>query len=294
MISVIIPAYEKEKYIHDCLRSICNQSFSDLEIIIVYRPGKDQTLAEINKVSDSRIRIIEQTQNSGPGGARNLGVEACNGDFFGFVDCDDIIDVDFYKNLYEKITLHKADVAVGEVLQELPCKEKWISQHGREQCLFSFGDKYKTIKNGASFDKLYRTEFIRKHKIRFPEHIYFEDNYWVLAVYYHSKNIVLVKNATYRYKLTEKTNTHLAVLARDIFPAVETMMAFCDEKQFSARELSLIRRKVLITFAGGAVTTFTHAKQMASLIGMDIYIPYILFKKTVKKLLFPILQRGNS
>ena len=290
MISIIVPAYEKEKYIGSCLESICSQSYSDIEIIVVYRQGRDNTLIEINKIVDDRIKIVYQSENSGPGGARNIGIRESNGEFLGFVDCDDFISNDFYKNLHSAITKNSADIAVGEIWQ-IPQGGRGISTGAEERSLETFHDKYASITNGAVFNKLFRASFVKENEIAFPEKIFYEDNYWLLAAYFFSKKIVFVKNSIYNYRLTEKDAERNAALTHDVFPAVKTMVKFCKEHNFSVRDTQLVHKKILYSFAGEFLVSFANAKKMISLVGFHWFVPYKLMKKIVKNIILRILSR---
>ncbi len=88
MISVIIPLYNKERYIVCTLLSVLNQTFSDFEIVIVDDGSTDNSVAEVGKIKDSRIRLIHQ-QNAAVSAARNRGIEEANGELIAFLDADD-------------------------------------------------------------------------------------------------------------------------------------------------------------------------------------------------------------
>jgi len=286
MISVIIPAYEKEDRVYNCLRSVCDQEYADLEILIVYRPGNDKTRDEIKRIQDPRIRIIEQTKKTGPGGARNIGIRESRGEYLGFVDCDDFIPPDFYRLLYDAIVANKADIAFGEMVAPRARGWKTLSQHNKDTCLSNFFDKYSRIKNGAAFDKLYRTDLIKQAGLYFQEGIFYEDNCWILSVFYHLKKLILVKGAVYQYTLSEKNADQKAALARDLLPAIDSMLLFCKAKAFDSRECRLVKKKILTTFAGGFINNVEDAKKFISILGMNFYIPYILAKNITRKMLF--------
>ena len=87
-ISVIIPLYNKENIINQCVDSILSQSFENFELIIVNDGSTDNSLEIVKSIHDDRIRIIEQ-KNGGPSKARNTGVKKANGDWIYFIDADD-------------------------------------------------------------------------------------------------------------------------------------------------------------------------------------------------------------
>jgi teichuronic acid biosynthesis glycosyltransferase TuaG len=97
-VSVIIPTYNSEKYLKECLSSVINQTYKNLEIIIVDDKSIDNTIKIIKKIKDKRIKLIELEKNSGVAIARNKGIEISTGDYICFLDSDDY----WYKEKIEK------------------------------------------------------------------------------------------------------------------------------------------------------------------------------------------------
>ena len=114
LISVIIPAYNVEKYINRCIESIIYQDYKNIEVIIINDGSTDNTreICEQYIKQDKRIRLIN-TENRGAGSARNTGIENANGKYFSFIDADDFICEHYYSRLYEMIKNTKADIAEG-------------------------------------------------------------------------------------------------------------------------------------------------------------------------------------
>ena len=112
LISVIIPVYNVEKYIRYCLDSVINQTYKNLEIIIVDDGTKDSSgeIAEEYAVKDSRIKVIHK-ENGGLSDARNVGLDAATGKYIAFLDSDDVITLDFYEYLYNIIKEKDYDIA---------------------------------------------------------------------------------------------------------------------------------------------------------------------------------------
>lgn len=112
LISVIIPAYNTGKYIKRCLKSITNQTYTKLEIIVVNDGSTDNTASIVTEMikTDSRIVLINQ-ENAGVTFARNTGINAANGEFIGFVDSDDEIEPEMYEILYNNAIEHDADIS---------------------------------------------------------------------------------------------------------------------------------------------------------------------------------------
>ncbi len=109
MVSVIVPAYNAEKTIERALNSILNQTLKDIEILVVNDGSQDRTAEIVTGLNSDRIRLINQ-ENCGQGIARNTGLKYAKGDYIGFVDADDTIDLDMYKSMYDAAVKYNADV----------------------------------------------------------------------------------------------------------------------------------------------------------------------------------------
>lgn len=128
-LSIIVPVYKVEPYLHRCVDSILAQTFTDLEIILVNDGSPDNCGKICDKYAeqDPRVRVIHQ-DNNGLSAARNTGLDAAQGDYIGFVDSDDYIHPQMYETLYHCLTESQADIAVGQHLPveetEVPCYDK--------------------------------------------------------------------------------------------------------------------------------------------------------------------------
>ena len=114
-VSVIIPVFNTEKYLRKCLNSVCNQTLQDIEIICINDCSTDGSLEILREYAgkDIRIKLIELFENGGAAKARNIGIDIAEGEYLGFVDSDDFVDLDFYEKLYQKAVETDADVVKG-------------------------------------------------------------------------------------------------------------------------------------------------------------------------------------
>ena len=128
-VSVIVPIYNAEAYIEECVRSILNQTFSDFELILVDDGSKDGSLELCKKIAsqDSRVKVIHQ-ENAGSAAAKNTGLSIAKGEFIKFCDADDTIDDQYIENLYYGVKNHNADVCVGSFRFIKMCNEVIVSQ----------------------------------------------------------------------------------------------------------------------------------------------------------------------
>jgi len=115
-VSVIVPVYNTEKYLEQCINSIASQSLREIEIIIVDDGSKEECAAFCDSLAktDERIQVIHK-ENAGPGFARNTGIEAASGEYIGFVDSDDYIMPDMYDVLYNTALKTSADLVVSGI-----------------------------------------------------------------------------------------------------------------------------------------------------------------------------------
>ena len=123
MISVIINVYNGEKYIKRCIDSVINQTYKNLEILIINDGSTDNTLSICKSYNDKRIRIINQ-KNMGLSLARNVGLDNAKGDYFYFVDADDYIDKDTIEYLYNLLKKYNAPMSSCEVIEVINDKYK--------------------------------------------------------------------------------------------------------------------------------------------------------------------------
>ena len=205
-VSVIIPVYNTGRYLKRCLDSVCNQTLSDIEIICINDYSTDNSLEILNKYSlkDKRIKVIDFKKNKGASIARNSGIDEASGEYIGFVDSDDFVDLDFYEKLYRKAKETNADAIKGEMWE--------INDYSPTPICSASYDLNKFIeKNKAYFyftftTAIYKLEFLNKHEIRFPNNLcHLEDPYFTIkaAIYYN--NIKIVNNAKYYYVITKDT-----------------------------------------------------------------------------------------
>ncbi len=129
-VSVIIPVYNVESYLQRSLDSVINQTLKDIEIICINDGSTDNSLDILKEYAskDKRIKIIDLAVNQGVANARNIALENANGEYVGFVDPDDYIDLNFYEELYKKAQETDADIAKGVLVEEKVNGETKISK----------------------------------------------------------------------------------------------------------------------------------------------------------------------
>lgn len=175
-ISVIIPVYNVEKYLTECLTSVVNQTFKDIEIICVNDGSTDNSpiILEEFAQKDSRIKIINQ-ENQGLSAARNTGLDVATGEYVSFIDSDDYISTDLYADMQKYLP---AELICFNA-KIFPMSEKYRTLQNYIQCKFDgeqpIEEKLILKTNVHVWNKVFRTSIIKENNIRFPKGLYFED-----------------------------------------------------------------------------------------------------------------------
>ncbi len=203
-ISVIVPIYNVEKYLRNCIESIINQTYLNLEIILVNDGSTDKSLSIIEEYSykDERIKVINKA-NGGLSSARNAGLEIAKGTYISFIDSDDWIELNMYEVLIENITKYNAEISIistktvdecGNVLEyNTELIDKDIEVFNKQEIM----SKYLLGSWIPAWDKLYRRELF--DKIRFPIGKINEDEAIMLKVFDQINSVVVSNKVMYNY-----------------------------------------------------------------------------------------------
>lgn len=204
-VSIIIPAYNTEKYIFKCLLSLVCQSLKDIEIIVVNDGSTDNTPAIINEFidNDARIKIVSQ-ENKKQGAARNTGLQVAQGEYIAFVDSDDWLDLNYIENLYSTAKKHDADIVTTNLYKHKKVYNKFNVKYNKEIIATTTKDKIKLCedRNHRFFyviNKLYKKEFLDKIGIKFSENKYFEDVIFSAKTIFYANKIVSCPSTRYHY-----------------------------------------------------------------------------------------------
>lgn len=212
-ISVIIPVYNVEKYISRCLDSILDQSYCNIEIIIVNDGSIDKSgliCDEYSKQYDN-IKVFHK-ENSGVSSARNLGIDKASGKYIAFVDPDDYIDKNMYKILYKSLIESKSDIAMSsfsyirgdEIKDEDNTKDTIIFT--KEEVLNRYFNGIKPFDSSFLWNKLFKKELFKEIRLD-TELIIQEDTEVLLKIYNNIESIVYVGVPLYFYLIREGAAT---------------------------------------------------------------------------------------
>lgn len=203
IITVIIPVYNVEEYLRECIESILGQSYSNLEIILVDDGSTDCSgnICDYYSSIDSRVKVIHK-ENGGLSNARNVAIDVCVGEYITFVDSDDIIYQKYVEYLYEQIITNCADIASTNLFQFYDKKEIDVKIEYSSVTISNLEAARKMLNvdgfSSCACAKLYKRELF--DDIRFPEGRLYEDYLTIYKVLSMAKRITLLNNKMYYYR----------------------------------------------------------------------------------------------
>lgn len=223
--SIILPVYNVEEYIEECLISLVNQSFQQIEVICVIdgSPDHSREICECFAAKDNRFKVICQ-ENQGAAAARNTGIKNARGEYLHFVDPDDRLpNSTVYECLYEALKDSRCDMLIGRSNYYIDTFEK-LSEEG------IFSTKRKENYNGLSFilennyffaltsgaNKIIRRKMIEDHNLYWPLNVINEDDRWLPRVAAQSHSVIFTDLSIYDVRrrggslTSTKAKTHLA------------------------------------------------------------------------------------
>lgn len=202
-VSIIVPVYNVEKYLRKCLDSLINQTLKEIEIICVNDGSKDNSpkILEEYAKKDNRIIVINQ-ENAGLSVARNSGIDIAKGEYIGFVDSDDWVDLDFFEKLYYSATSNDTDIAVGGIIRVTGIKKKKFLNFEKETITDNTNLKFELCdvpEKSYVWNKIYKTEKLKGIGLEFEKGIFYEDCIFTPQALFYLGKIVTVPNIYYYY-----------------------------------------------------------------------------------------------
>lgn len=257
-VSVIVPFYNSEDYIDKCVKSLINQTLKNIEILLVDDGSTDKSLlkAKFYEKEDSRVKVLTQ-KHSKQGAARNLGMLFAKGEYIGFVDSDDWIDLDFFEKLYRSAKRHDSDIALGTNIRIGNGKTKKRLNITKEQFYRNIQDRFivcNQFNNECPTNKIYKTTLLKSNHIEWPEGIYCEDKLFTTKTLYYANGVVSVPNANYYYyrnpnsTVNRCSQKHSIVLLEDKNNAKKSVVEFlrAHNVNFADKKYWAIQRDISI------------------------------------------------
>lgn len=198
-ISIIVPAYNEEKYIARCLDSILNQTFTDFEVICVDDGSTDNTFNILTEYSKKDSRIIP-LKNTGKGvsSARNFGIENSKGEYLGFVDSDDFIQPQMYEFLYKAICENNCDMSICDSKRTGNIFSEYFNYSAKEITCSELLQENKIDSFLCIWTKLVKKDII-KEKIKFENYKIGEDTLFCSNLWINSKTVSFINLPLYIY-----------------------------------------------------------------------------------------------
>ena len=267
MISVIVPVYNAEDYIEDCINHIQKQTIIEWELILVDDGSIDNSPAICDwfGATDERLRVIHQ-KNAGVSNARNLGIEKAAGDFLLFCDADDWLEENALEILSNAQSTKDADIVFADIYTvhgssrtytkvfgnefDLPAME--IAGKIQRACIGYSYNPFPTEKPvisglGSVGNKLIRTDLVRSQSIRFDSYTYgiYEDNLFTIACLDHANQIAYVSKPVYNYRQVSTSSIHRfrpesLEITKRVFERVEDIILKKDDKKSFEKALHVL------------------------------------------------------
>lgn len=233
-VSVIIPVYNVEEYIYDCLHSVVNQTFENMEIIVVNDGSPDDSakIAAEFAEYDSRIKIVTQ-KNAGLSAARNTGMDTACGNYICFIDSDDWVENNFIEKLYTALQEEEADVASATIIRKRKNSQKYRVHYTEKNVYTTLENKINACRIPVCcyvWNKLYRFDKIKKFK--FKTGVYYEDVQWTPEVLKQTGKMVTVPDTAYYYRVNKNSivkKTPSKKKQEDSYNAKKYIIKFFDE-----------------------------------------------------------------
>ena len=229
-VSVIVPVYNVEKYLEKCLNSLVNQTLENIEIIIVNDGTKDNSEEIIKKFIEKYPQKIVylKKENGGLSDARNFGIPYAKGEYIAFLDSDDYVEKDIYKEMYELAKKENSDMVECDFLWEYPDKTREdIGQvyNGKKEML----EKVRVV----AWNKLIRRSILEKAQIQFPKGLRYEDVEFTYKLIPYLNKVSFLKKPYIHYIQRENSISNSQnERTKEIFTVLDNVIDYYKENNY--------------------------------------------------------------
>ncbi len=287
LISVIVPIYNVEIYLKRCVDSIINQSYRNLEIILVDDGSPDNcgVMCDEYKTRDDSVKVIHK-KNGGLSDARNVGLELANGDYITFVDSDDWINQKYIEKLYKLLIDYEADISVSNfirtkkeniIISEMDGK---IIEYSNIEALEQYFSKY-YVQMVVSCSKLYNRKLFKD--IEFPVGKVHEDEFTTHKLIYKAKKIVFTEEQLYYYWQRSDSITGLGFNVLGRFDYIEALTE--RSVYYKKAGINILWRNTVIIYIKQVVCVYNELVKYKCDKGLRLEL-----KKNTKKLFADIIN----
>jgi len=247
-VSIIVPVYNTSKYLKQCIESLVNQTLKDIEIICIDDGSTDNSVQIVKEFAqnDERIKIITQ-KNAGQSVARNSGLKIAQGEYIGFVDSDDWVDIEMFEKLYNNAKSYDTDIVMcsmtvyDEITSTSTMTDPYTSLAIFPEYFNNRSFDYKEISNfifrisASACDKLYRREFLSSKGLFFEKGLIAEDALFNLQTLIESEKMSLIRTPLYYYRIASETS---CMYSKDEYKKLSFFKAFrLQEKKLKEEDL---------------------------------------------------------
>lgn len=272
-VSVIIPAYNVEKYLEECLLSVINQTLKDIEIIIINDGSTDKTHDIINLYKKRDIRIISiDKKNEGQSIARNIGLSISSGEYIYFMDSDDYIEINTLEECYRKSKNEDLDFVLfdSDIFFETKDLEKKYGNYkkNREKKLSNqilsgsevLKKLYSTKKYGASVCVTFiKKEYLDKNSLNFYPKIIHEDELFTFLLFYKAKRVNYIEKNFFKRRLRKNSTMTQVKTEKNTKGYLVVTEELCKLKYMEKDEnKKILINKMIEIVIGGAISTLTY------------------------------------
>jgi len=264
LISIIVPIYNVEKYLSECIESLINQTYKNIEIILVDDGSQDNCgkICDEYAKKDNRIIVIHK-KNGGLSDARNKGIEIAKGEYLIFVDSDDFVSNRFVEKLYQMILENNCEIAICDYLQfenEIP-KDENIQVEVEILSNIEVLDRVydENVKMIIACNKLYKKELF--NTIRYPYGKVNEDQFTTYKIIYKANKIAISNEKLYYYRFNSNSimGSKFNEKRLHILEALEERMQF-----YKGKSLDELYKKTEISYLDTIITLYTLVRQNIS------------------------------
>lgn len=235
MISVIMPAYNVEEYIEKAMRSVLDQTYKEIELIVVDDCSTDNTkqVAESIAKDDARVTIIQTKQNSGVGGARAEGYKLITGDYIILADADDWYDLDYFQQMYDMAIKNDADMVSSgiTIIDEIGNVTKEDEPEGVYEGDEKIAHLWANGKVTWTCNKLIKKWLFEKVPIK-PRR-YIEDTPVTIPQIFYAKRVAVINSTGFYHRLNNKSICHRATSLEDF---LYRTLSWCELVDFFLKE----------------------------------------------------------
>ena len=226
-VSIIVPVYNVEQYLKECIESILAQTWKNFEVILVDDGSTDSSGKICDEYSQKKefISVIHK-KNGGLSSARNAGIDVAQGDYLAFIDSDDVVHPRYLSELVAIVKREKADLAACNFCVGSLCRWKNFSEvkydiRCNEDVLKKMNDNDVVVT--VAWNKLYHAKFFREYGLRYPVGKIHEDMFLTPQILYYTKKMVITNEQLYFYRQRENSimNSSFSIKQLDALDAIE-------------------------------------------------------------------------